>query len=119
MQKATAILLLAISSVCHADSSLLIGEWQCKFTSEIIDADEVFTVNQDATYRLATNVMGAEMVDIGKWNLNGNELTLHREIHITRGKEEPSDRTVTYALTTLDNNNLVFQKGQGTLTCTK
>jgi hypothetical protein len=105
--------------VCHADSSLLIGEWQCKFTSEIIDADEVFTVNQDATYKLAANVMGTEMVDIGKWNLTGNELTLQRETHITRGKEEPSNRTVTYTLTKLDNNNLVFQKGQGTLTCTK
>ena len=119
MHKVIALTLLATSSLCHADSSLLVGEWQCKFTSEIIDADEVFTVNQDATYKLVANVFGSEMVDIGKWSLNGNELTLHREIHITGGKEEPSDRTVTYSITKLDNNNLAFPKGKGNLTCTK
>jgi hypothetical protein len=119
MRKTTAAILMAMSSVCLADNSLLIGEWQCKFTSEIIDADEVFTVNPDATYKLAVNLFGSELVDIGKWSVSGNELVLHREAHIAGGKKEPSDHTSTHSITTLENNKLVFTKGQGISTCTK
>jgi hypothetical protein len=119
MNKTTAALLMTISSVCHADSSLLVGEWQCKFESDIIDADEVFTINQDATYKLVANVFGSELVDIGKWSLNDEELLLHREFHIAGGKKEPSDHTSSHAITTLESNRLVISKGQGISTCTK
>lgn len=114
---------MIIGSACHADSSLLIGEWQCKFEAKDAyseySVDGELTVNRDTTYRLLAKTSGPGLVDIGTWDLNGDELVLHREFHIASGIKEPSKRTTTHSIITLNNNNLAFTKGKGTLTCVK
>ncbi len=119
MKKNVFLSLLVLASLCHANESLLIGQWQCHFTSEIMDADEVLTINADKSYQLEVSIYGSELVDIGAWQLHGDKLRVHRKTHIARGEKKASDHVFTYSIKQLDKGHLIFQKGKGVSTCTK
>ena len=118
MYKKMALVLIAFSSVCQAENALLVGEWQCKLDSKYMKADQVLTVNDDMTYRLVSRMLGAELEDIGRWELKGKKLILEREFHIKRGRKKASSQTFKHKIKKLDKNSLIL-KSKNTTTCSR
>lgn len=119
MYKALLLSLLTWTGVCHADGAQLVGNWDCKMTSDYVNADQELTINDDKTYQLVAKLFGSSLVDIGNWSHDGDTLLLHREVHIKRGERSDAVHTFTYSISELADKRLVFTNGTAVSTCSK
>jgi hypothetical protein len=120
MYKSTALALLIISSNSFAAIEDFVGNWKCKFESDYINADENLTINKDQTYKKIVRLsFGPTMADTGNWSLEKQQMVLHRLEHDNGKEKSKSDHEFKFTVSKLDKNNLVYNTGKATTTCTK
>ena len=108
-----------LANMSHASEALIIGSWKCKFKSEIIDADQSLTINNNRNYQLVAKIFGSELTDLGSWSLQNNSLTLNRHTHIKRGKKEKSKNSSSHTIKTLTETTLTYTHGKGISECSR
>jgi hypothetical protein len=120
MNKKVALALLIVNSFSYAGSDTLAGNWDCKFESDYINAEESLTINKDQTYKKIVRLkFGPTMTDIGTWRLEKQQMVLHRHEHDNGKEKTKSDHEFKFVVSKLDKNNLVYKTDKATTTCTK
>ena len=120
MYKKTVLVLLTLCNISYAETENLVGNWNCKFESDYIDADENLTINKDQTYKKVVRLsFGPTMTDTGKWSLENQKMVLHRHEHDNGKEKSKSDHEFKFSVSILDKNNLVYKTDKATTTCTK
>jgi hypothetical protein len=120
MYKKAILIVLIVSVTSYAEVENIVGNWNCKFESDFINADESLTINKDQTYKKVVRLsFGPTMIDTGKWRLENQQMVLHRTEHDNGKDKTQSDHDFKFTVIKLDKNNLVYKTDKATTTCTK
>ena len=111
--------LIVFSVSIFSNGPKIAGSWKCHMFSEYAEQDSDFLFKPDSHYKKESNMFGSTHIELGSWEVKGNNLILERRKYIKNDKEQDSNQVFNQEIISLTNAELLFKNGSSKTTCKK